>query len=105
MVVWALAYRVLPDTDAPFRIFTPGAVVSVGLWLGISRLFGLYFDHFGSYTPIYGALGSAVIFLIWLWLSSMSLLFGVEINEVLAAIRSNPDEREHDEHHDASEAG
>jgi len=81
MVVWALAYRFLPDTDAPLRIFTPGAIVSVGVWLGISRLFGLYLDHFGRYTSIYGALGGAVIFLTWLWLSSMSLLFGAQINE------------------------
>ena len=87
MIVWALAYRVLPDTDAPFRIFTPGAVVSVGLWLAASRLFALYFDHVGSYTLIYGALGSAIIFLTWLWLSAMSLLFGAEINEVLAEIQ------------------
>lgn len=69
MVVWALAYRFLPDTDAPFRIFTPGAVVSVGLWLGISRLFALYLDHVGSYTSIYGALGGAVTVLTWLWRS------------------------------------
>lgn len=88
MVVWALAYRFLPDTDAPLRIFTPGAIVSVGLWLVISRLFGFYVDHFGSYMSIYGALGGAVIFLIWLWLSSMSLLLGAEINLVLAG---NPD--------------
>jgi len=89
MVVWALAYRFLPDTDARLRIFTPGTVVSVGLWLVISRLFGFYFDHLGSFTLIYGALGSAVIFLTWLWLSGMSLLFGAEINEVLAEIHSD----------------
>jgi membrane protein len=61
--------------------------VSVGLWLGISRLFALYLDHVGSYTSIYGALGGAVIVLTWLWLSSMSLLFGAEINET----RRNPE--------------
>ncbi len=90
LVVWALAYRFLPDTDAPFRIFTPGAAVSVALWLAISRLFGVYLDHFGSYSPIYGALGGAVIFLTWLWLSSMSLLLGAEINVVLAEVRTAP---------------
>jgi len=93
MVVWALAYRFLPDTDARFRIFTPGAVVGVGLWLAISWLFGLYFEYFGTYTPLYGALGSAVIFLTWLWLSSMSLLFGAEINQLLAATQSDPSAR------------
>lgn len=87
LVVWALTYRFLPDTDAPLRIFTPGAVVSVGLWLAISRLFGLYLDRFGGFTSVYGTLGSAVIFLTWLWLSSMSLLLGAEINEVLAGHR------------------
>jgi membrane protein len=89
MVVWALAYRFLPDTDAPFRIFTPGTLVGVGLWLGISRLFGLYLDHLASYASIYGALGTAVIFLTWLWLSSIALLLGAEINVVLARSRSD----------------
>ncbi len=71
MVVWALVFRFLPDTNAPLRIFTPGALVSVVLWLLISRLFGLYLDRFASFSSIYGALASAVILLSWLWLSSM----------------------------------
>jgi membrane protein len=86
MVVWGLAFRLLPDTDAPLRIFTPGAVVGVIGWLGISQLFGLYLDHVVSYGSVYGALGSAVIFLTWLWLSSMSLLFAAEVNAVLAEL-------------------
>lgn len=89
MVVWALAFRLLPDTDARFRIFTPGAIVGVVLWLVISQLFGLYLDHVASYGAIYGALGSVVIFLTWLWLSSMSLLFAAEVNAVLADLRGS----------------
>lgn len=87
MVVWALAFRFLPDTDAPFRVFTPGAFVGVVLWLGISRLFGLYLDHFASYRSIYGALSGGVILLTWLWLSSMALLFAAEVNAVLAELQ------------------
>lgn len=87
MVVWALVFRFLPDTNAPLRIFTPGALVSVVLWLLISRLFGLYLDRFASFSSIYGALASAVILLSWLWLSSMALLFAAEINAVLADLR------------------
>jgi len=89
MVVWALAFRFLPDTDARFRVFTPGAIVGVVGWLVISQLFGLYLDHVVSYGSIYGALGSAVIFLTWLWLSSMSLLFAAEVNAVLADLRAS----------------
>ena len=87
MFLWALIYRILPNTKAPFRIFTPGAFVGVLLWLGISYAFGLYLANFGSYEATYGALGGAVIFLTWLWLSNIAILFGAEINVVLADVR------------------
>ncbi len=87
MVVWAFLYKFLPNTNAPFRIFTPGAVVGVLLWLGISFLFGVYLDHFDSYETTYGALGGGIIFLTWLWLSNIALLFGAEVNDVLADLR------------------
>lgn len=91
MFVWAIAYKFLPNTDAPFRVFTPGAVVGVLLWLGISALFGLYLGHFNSYEATYGTLGGAIIFLTWLWLSSISMLTGAEINDVLADARKHAD--------------
>jgi len=89
MVVWAVAYKFLPNTDAPFRIFTPGAIVGVLLWLGISYGFGLYLGYVNTYTTTYGALGGGIIFLTWLWLSSIALLFGAEINDVLADLRKD----------------
>jgi membrane protein len=89
MVVWAIVYRFLPDTHAPFRVFTPGAFVGVLAWVGISLLFGLYLDHWNSYDKTYGALGTGIIFLTWLWLSNMALLFGAEINDVLADFRKH----------------
>jgi membrane protein len=89
MTVWALLYKWLPNTSAPFRIFTPGAVVGVLLWLGISKLFGLYLKYFDRYEATYGVLGSAIIFLTWLWLSNIALLLGAEINGVLADFRKH----------------
>jgi membrane protein len=89
IVMWAVAYKFLPDTDAPFRIFTPGALTGVLLWLGISYGFGLYLGYVNSYTTTYGALGGGIIFLTWLWLSNIALLFGAEINDVLADIRKD----------------
>ncbi len=89
MFVWAVMYKFLPNTDAPFRVFTPGAFVGVLLWLGISLLFGIYLENFNSYDATYGALGSAIIFLTWLWLSNMALLFGAEFNDVLADFRKH----------------
>lgn len=89
MVVWAMLYQLLPNTRAPFRVFTPGAIVGVVLWLAISYGFGIYLDHFGRYEAIYGALGGGIIFLTWLWLSNVALLLGAEINDVLAELRKD----------------
>jgi membrane protein len=91
MLVWAICYKFLPNTDAPFRIFTPGAAIGVVLWLGISALFGLYLGHFNSYEATYGTLGGAIIFLTWLWLSNVALLVGAEINDVIADIEAPHD--------------
>jgi len=91
MVVWAICYKFLPDTDAPFRVFTPGAVAGVLVWLGISYLFGVYLGAFDRYEATYGALGTAIIFLTWIWLSNLALLFGAEINDVLADLRAGSD--------------
>jgi membrane protein len=91
MVVWAVLYKFLANTDAPFRIFTPGAIVGVLAWLGISALFGLYLSHFNSYEATYGTLGGAIIFLTWLWLSNITLLAGAEINDVLADFKAHED--------------
>lgn len=87
MLVWAMLYKFLPNTAAPLRIFTPGAIIGVLLWLGISYGFGVYLSHWDRYETTYGALGSAIIFLTWLWLSNMALLFGAEVNDVLADFR------------------
>jgi membrane protein len=88
MVVWALCYKFLPDTDAPFRVLTLGAFVGVLLWLAISALFGVYLRHFNSYETTYGTLGTVIIFLTWLWMSNVALLFGAEVNNALPKHRA-----------------
>ena len=89
MAVWAITYKWLPNTQAPLRIFTPGAAIGVTLWLGLSALFGLYLDNFASYDKTYGTLGAGIAFLTWIWLSSVAMLFGAEFNDVLADFRKH----------------
>ncbi|MBX3157040.1 MAG: YihY/virulence factor BrkB family protein [Deltaproteobacteria bacterium] len=88
MVVWGIVYRFLPDRRGPIRIFTPGAVAGILVWLAISWGFSVYLSHFNSFETTYGALGTAIIFLTWLWLSNIALLFGAEVNDVLARQRT-----------------
>ena len=71
------------------RVLTslPGAVVGVGLWVGVTRLFALYIANFSSYKTVYGALGVYAIYLIFLFLTCVSLLIGAEVNEQIHVMR------------------
>jgi len=57
-----------------------GSVFAAVLWLAVSLLFSVYVAHFGSYDRTYGSLGAAVGFMSWLWISSIAILFGAELN-------------------------
>jgi len=84
MLVYSIVYRVAPDADERrFRYLSPGAVVGVLLWMLASGLFFLYVSQFSSYNKTYGAFATAVVLLIWLWISNLALLVGAEINAVL----------------------
>jgi membrane protein len=82
-VVWAALYQILPDKPRKFRLLTPGSVVAVAVWLFASWGFSIYVSHFGEYNKTYGAIGGAVVMLMWMWISAMVLLTGALINAVL----------------------
>lgn len=67
-----------------------GSATASLLWLAGTQLFSWYVAHFGSYNRIYGDLGAAVGFMTWLWLSTVVLLLGAEINCELERVRSDP---------------
>jgi membrane protein len=59
---------------------TAGAVVAALGWVVASGLFAAYTANFARYGKTYGALASIVILLLWLWLSSLALLVGAEVD-------------------------
>jgi membrane protein len=63
-----------------WSFLTVGTAAAVGVWLAISGLFALYTSHFGSYNKAWGSLAAVIVMLTWLWLSSLALLFGAELN-------------------------
>jgi membrane protein len=77
----AFLYYTAPNVKQPsFRLLTPGSLLAVVVWVLASIAFGIYVANFGSYNKTYGALGGAVVFLVWLWLSNVAVLLGAELN-------------------------
>ncbi len=81
LLALAIVYRYAPDRDNPkFRWVGLGSVVATVLWVLGSLAFSLYVSNFGSYGKTYGALAGVVVLLLWLWLTSLIVLVGAEIN-------------------------
>ena len=51
----------------------------------MSGLFAVYTSMFGSYNKTWGSLSAVIVMLTWLWLSSLALLFGAELNAQIEA--------------------
>ena len=80
-VFFAALYRFAPCRPAArWRWITPGGCVAAVGWIAVSALFSWYVTNFGHYDKTYGSLGAIVGFLTWVWLSTMVLLYGAELN-------------------------
>jgi membrane protein len=70
-----------PNVDVRrWSFLTVGTATAVLVWLAISGLFAFYTSRFGSYNKAWGSLAAVIVMLTWLWLSSLALLFGAELN-------------------------
>ena len=69
------------------RRVLPGAVVAVALWIVVSWCFSVYLRTLASYTVYYGSLAAVAVLLIWLWLMSLAILVGAELNSQLEGLR------------------
>ncbi len=77
----ALLYRYGPCRDAPrWRWVTWGSALAAVCWLAASLGFSWYVGNFGKYNETYGSLGAVIGFMTWIWLSTVIVLLGAEVN-------------------------
>jgi len=85
----AMLFRYVPDVEISWRDTIAGALVtSVLLTLG-KHAIGIYLGRAGVGSA-YGAAGSAVVFMVWVYYVSVILFFGAEITKVIARRRGRP---------------
>jgi membrane protein len=61
----------------------PGALAAMTAWLVFSWLFGAYIGSLGAYAVYYGSLAAVAVLLVWLYMTSLALLLGAEVNAML----------------------
>jgi len=80
-MMFSLLYWACPNVKQPrARWITPGGALAVVIWLVASGLFAVYVAFSGSYNKTYGSLATVIIFLVWLWISNIAILLGMEFD-------------------------
>jgi membrane protein len=88
-----LVYRFAPNADARWVWLTPGALAASLLWMVVSIGFRVYVQTFGDFTAVYGAIGSVIVLMLWLYLSGFALLIGAELNSEIDRALPGRDDR------------
>jgi membrane protein len=78
LVILQVLYFSSPNARVQRRWISPGAALALVVWIVASVGFAFYVANFGSYDKTYGTMGGVIVFLLWLWLTNIALLFGLE---------------------------
>ena len=69
------------------RFFSPGALMTLLLFICSTYLFGIYVDRFSNYNQLYGSIGALLIFMLYSWINSIVLLLGFELNATIGRLK------------------
>ena len=80
---FACMYRFGPSRWTKGTPVIPGAILAALCWAISSNLFRLYVANFGNYNKVYGAVGTVIVLMLWLYMSSLVMLLGYQLNIIV----------------------
>jgi len=86
--IFASIYKLAPAKELKWKEVIPGSIFSTIGWILVSFGFSFYIDNFNNYSRFYGSLGAVFILMTWLFLISIIIILGVEINFVTSEVKN-----------------
>ena len=83
----SILYRYGTKSGKHSRLFSPGAVFTTLLSILTFYLFSFYVNEFAQYNELYGSIGTLLILMLFIWLNSIILLLGFELNASIYSLR------------------
>lgn len=88
LCVTGVLYLASFDEKRPVKTVLPGITVALFSWIILSIGFSFYVENFANYSLIYGTLGTIIILLIWLYMTSLILILGAELNSAFEKVKN-----------------
>lgn len=82
-------YAMAQDGRQPWRDIWPGTLAALAAWMGVSWLYAFYVDNIANYSLLYGSIGTVIALLMWLYMSSVVLIMGAELNGTIMSLRKD----------------
>jgi membrane protein len=89
LILTAFIYYLAPSVHTRWKFFSLGAFVATVLNIIVSIGFSVYLNNFATYNKLYGSIGTIIALMLWLYLTSMVILIGFEMNAVLEMAKDN----------------
>ncbi len=98
-IMIAILYWAAPNAKGRgFKWVTPGSFLALVIWMIASAGFAFYVANFASYNKTYGTLAGLIIFLVWLWITNLAILLGLEFDAEMvrqrAIVGGHPEDEE-----------
>jgi membrane protein len=78
-----LVYFLAPNIHQRLAETLPGAVFAIAVWFLGSAILDFYLDHLANYSVTYGSLAATIGLMLWVYLTSVAILIGGELNAEL----------------------
>jgi membrane protein len=88
-VTVSVLYRYGPAHKKRWKFINPGSILATGLAILTSLGFSYYINNFSSYNKVYGSIGTLIVVMIWMYLNSLILLIGFELNASIELSKRN----------------
>lgn len=87
LIAISLIYSLGPSMAKRWRFITPGSLLASFLSVTVSTGFSFYINNFANYNKLYGSIGAMIALMIWIYILSIILLAGFELNASLHTLR------------------
>lgn len=84
---FSVLYYFAPRVKHRFRFVTAGSTLATVLFIATSIGFNYYLNNFSAYNTLYGSIGTLIAIMLWLYLNSIIILVGWELNSSISVAR------------------
>jgi membrane protein len=89
----AFIYRHAPSVEKKWKLISPGSIVACTLLILFTFVFSFWINNFATYDKVYGSIGTIMVLMILIYVNSLVLLIGFELNVSIRAIKKEAESR------------